>query len=90
MIIISASIDLNKVIKTKIVNGKNGSKYYNLDIIVGDEKNKYDQDTSICDRQTKEERERKEKRNYIGNGKVVYRKELSVQENLRQDDSIPF
>ena len=39
--IISASIDLTKIDKSKINNHKNGSAYYNIDIFIKDEKDQY-------------------------------------------------
>lgn len=72
MKIISASIDLNKIDKTKIVEGKNGAKYYNLSIIVNDTANQYGQDVSIAQEQSKEQREAKTPRLYLGNGKTVW------------------
>jgi hypothetical protein len=72
MKIINASIDLNKIDRTKIVAGKNGAKYYNVGIIVSDEKNQYGQDVSIYDEQSKEEREERKPKKYLGNGKVVW------------------
>ena len=81
MKIISASIDLTKLDKTRISKldkdgnpHKNGAQYYNIDIIVNDEKNQFGQDTSISTAQTKEERENKVKKTYIGNGKTVFSK----------------
>lgn len=72
MKIINASIDLNKIDRTKIVAGKNGAKYYNVGMIVSDEKNQYGQDVSIFDEQSKEEREERKPKKYLGNGKVVW------------------
>ena len=98
MKIIAASIDLSKIDKSKIVTTdkdgnqfKNGAKYLNIDIIVNDEKNQYGQDTSISHSQSKEEREAKEKKVYIGNGKTVYeRKESTNQQQKPQGDEMPF
>lgn len=70
--IISASIDVTKIDKAKLVDGKKGEKYLNLTIIVNDEQNKYGQDTSITEGQTKEEREAKAEKKYLGNGKTVW------------------
>ena len=78
-LIISASIDLTKLDKSKIQttdkNGnefKNGAKYYNLDIIVNDDFDKFNNNVQLTDKQTKEQREAKEKKNYLGNGRVVW------------------
>ena len=79
MKIVSASIDLSKIDKAKIQKidkegnpYKDGKMFYNVDIILNDEPNKFGQDCSISTAQTKEEREVKAKRNYIGNGKTVW------------------
>lgn len=69
--IISASINLSKIDKSKIVKGKNG-QYYNLSIIVNDEANEYGQDVAIVQEQSKEERENKVSKVYLGNGKTVW------------------
>jgi hypothetical protein len=73
--IINASIDLNKLNKAKIIEGKNGAKYYNISIVVNDEKNSYGQDVSISDSQTAEERTNKSPKIYIGNGKTTWKSE---------------
>ena len=73
--IISASIDLNKIDRAKIVAGKNGAKYYNFDITVNDEPNQYGQDVALSEKQTKEEREAKQKKVFLGNGKTVWKNE---------------
>lgn len=101
MKIIAGSIDLSKIDKTRIVTldkdgnpFKNGAKYLNIDIIVNDEKNQYGQDCSISQAQTKEERERKDKKNYLGNGKTVWegatKAKESNQETPKQSDDLPF
>ncbi len=70
--LMSLSIDLSKVDKSKIIEGKNGAKYYNLTIELKDEKDQYGNDLSAWTTLTKEEREAKTNRTYLGNGKVVY------------------
>lgn len=72
MKIIAASIDLSKIDKSRIIEGKKGGKYYNITITLNDEPDQYEYDVSITEGQTKEERERKDKRKYIGNGKTVF------------------
>ena len=73
--IISASIDVTKIDKSKLVAGKHGAQYYNFDIIVNDSTNDYGNDVSICEKQTKEQRTAKEKKVYIGSGKTVWSSE---------------
>jgi hypothetical protein len=70
--ILAASIDLTKIDKTRIVQGKNGAQYYNLTIIVNDTKDQYGNDISVQQGQTKEERASKAKAVYIGNGKKIW------------------
>ena len=70
--IISASIDLSKIDKSKIKAGKAGQKYYNISIILNDEKDQYGNDISVVEGQTKEEREAKTKKVYLGNGKTIW------------------
>lgn len=70
--LISASIDLSKIDKAKIINGKEGRMYLDITIIVNDEQDKYGQDTQIIQGQTKEEREQKVQKNYLGNGKTIW------------------
>jgi DNA-binding protein H-NS len=79
MKIISASIDLSKLDKSKIQKTdkdgkpyKNNAQYYNIDIIIKDDKDQYGKDVSITTAQSKEEREAKATKVYIGNGKTVW------------------
>jgi hypothetical protein len=87
--IISASIDLKKIDKTKIVIGKNNAEYYNIIIICNDTKDKFNQDVAIIEGQTKEQRETKEKKKYIGNGKTIWEGQYKQQNNDSGDD-MPF
>ena len=94
MKIISASIDLTKIDKSKIVEGKKG-KYYNITITVFDNKDQYGNNVSLTDPQDKEQREAKKPKKYLGNGKVVYCKnQTSQSEPLEQDENdenpLPF
>jgi hypothetical protein len=67
---ITASIDLTKIDKSKIVEGKKGGKYLNIAIEVKDTPDNYGNDVSITVNQSKEERAAKAKKVYLGNGKV--------------------
>ena len=79
--IISASIDLAKIDKSKIVEGKNGAKYYNILISVNDEKNKYGQDVAISENQSEDDRKAGVKKNYLGNGKTIWTSAKPAQSN---------
>lgn len=66
--LISGSIDLTKIDKSKLKDGK----YLNVQISVNDTTDNYGNNVAITVNQTKEEREAKEKKTYLGNGKVVW------------------
>lgn len=70
--VVSISIDLSKIDKSKIVEGKNGAKYLDLNLSINDETNDYGKNVSVFHSQTKEEREGKVPRDYVGNGKLVW------------------
>lgn len=72
MKIISASINLNKINKSKLVKGKDGNEYLNISIICNDSENEWGKDVSITEGQSEQERKDKVKKNFIGNGKTVY------------------
>lgn len=66
--LISLSIDATKITKARMKDGK----YINITINIDDKEDKYGNNVSCWENQTKEERESKAKRNYLGNGKVLY------------------
>ena len=81
--IINASIDLSKVDSSKIFE-KDGKKWLNLSISINDETN-YGNNVGIALAQTKEEREAKQPKTYLGNGKVVWNNNVIV--NASKDES---
>ena len=68
--IIKASINLNNIDKSKIFEGKKG-KYLPITITVNDEPDQFGNQGPVCIEQTKEEREAKSPKTYLGNVKVV-------------------
>lgn len=74
MMIISASIDLDKIDKAKITVGKNGHRYYGITITVFDEPNNYGKDVSITENQTADQRAAKAEKKYLGDGKTIFKK----------------
>jgi len=70
--LINLSLRVDKLPKEKFVKGKDGAVYYNFTIGVNDESNPYGQNVTATDSQTKEEREAKKSKNYLGNGTVVW------------------
>ena len=69
--LLSLSIDVASLPKEKFVTAKNGKVYYNFTVAVNDE-TRYGNNVSAFDSQTKEEREAKKPKFYLGNGKVVW------------------
>jgi len=69
--IVKGSIDLTKVPKDRIIVGKKG-KYINIAITVNDEEDQFGNFGPIIVDQTKEEREAKAPKTYLGNVRVVW------------------
>lgn len=70
--IINLSIRVDKLPKEKFVMGKDGAVFYNCTLNINDEANQWGQNVSLTDSQTKEEREAKKAKTYLGNGTVVW------------------
>jgi hypothetical protein len=92
--IISCSIDVTKIDKTKLVAGKDGiKKYLNFTVNVNDEADQYGKDCSIALSQSKEEREAKAMRTFIGSGKTIWRstaKHTTVKPQQDETGDLPF
>ena len=96
--IINASIDLSKVDKSRIFE-KDGRKWLNLSISVNDD-TMYGNNVGISISQSKEEREAKTQKTFIGNGKVVWNsgtivnavkeEQAPVNQSEKDDDLLPF
>ena len=86
--LINLNINVENLPKEKFVKGKKGV-YYNLTISVNDETNQFGQNVSAFDSQTKEEREAKKPKQYIGNGKVVWTdgKSTKAQQETQPQDN---
>jgi hypothetical protein len=91
--LISGSIDLTKIDKEKLVNGK----YLNIQISINDQTDQYGNNVGITIGQSKEEREAQVKKTYVGNAKVVWtdgtiKVAEKVQENapIQATDGLPF
>lgn len=67
-VLINASIDVTKIDKAKLYNGK----YLNVTISINDSTDQFGNNVSVTESQTKEERDLKTSKRYLGNGKVVY------------------
>jgi hypothetical protein len=69
--IVKASIDLTKIPKDKIIKGKKG-QYINVVVNVNNDTDKFGNQASVVVDQTKEERDAKAPKVYLGNGKIVW------------------
>jgi hypothetical protein len=96
--IINLSIRVDKLPKEKFVMGKDGAVYYNCTLSINDDANQWGQNVSLTDSQTKEEREAKKSKNYLGNGNVVWtdgnikavKKEAATQQAASVEVDLPF
>jgi len=101
--IVSANIDLTKINKSKIYEGKKG-KYYPITIVLNDEPGQYGDSGYIMTEQTKEERDAKAQKEYLGNVKVVWtngqnvttadkqgtQQSIEVQNVKQEEPDLPF
>tara|TARA_R110000744_G_scaffold89521_5_gene173968 strand:+ start:2909 stop:3202 length:294 start_codon:yes stop_codon:yes gene_type:complete len=85
--LINASIRVDKLPKEKFVKGKDGAVYYNLTISISDE-TRFGNNVALMDSQTKDERDAKKPKNYLGNGKVVWT-EGTVTLAEKEEEKIP-
>ena len=69
--LINFNLRVDKLPKEKFIAGKEGAVYVNLTMAVNDE-TRYGNNTSVYVAQSKEEREAKKQRQYLGNGKVIW------------------
>jgi len=70
--LIEGSINLSKLPKDRMSTAKNGDTWYTFTMSVNDDTSQYGDNCGIWNRQTKDEREAKEKKSYVGNGKVLW------------------
>ena len=90
----SALIDLS-------IKGKDG-QYTNYTISISDETNQWGQNVTMYLRQTKEERDTKQPKKYVGNGRVLWNSGTIVnavpndarvehkESNVEESDGLPF
>jgi len=85
--IIKASINLSEIPADKIITGKKG-KYLPVTITINDELDQFGNQGPIVVAQTKEEREAKAKKTYLGNVQVVWTNGDNVAAAPRQDQPV--
>ena len=86
--IIKTSINLNKIPKDKIIEGKKG-KYLPVTITLNDELDQFGNNGPIIVSQTKEERETKTEKVYLGNVQVVWTNDQNVNPAPKQETAAP-
>ena len=84
--IIKGSINLSMIPKDKIIQGKKG-KYLPVSITVNDEEDQFGNFGPIIVDQTKEEREAKAEKTYLGNVKVVWTNGENVAPAPKQESA---
>ena len=82
--IISGNINLSKINKDKIYEGKKG-KYYPVTVVINNEVGEYGDSGYVMTEQSKEEREMKADKQYLGNAKVVWTNGMNVEAAPRMD-----
>lgn len=82
--IIKASINLNEIPKHKIIDGKKG-KYLPITITINDEVDQFGNQGPVMVEQSKEERDAKAQKVYLGNVKVVWTNGENVGSAPRTD-----
>lgn len=86
--IIKTSINLNDIPKDKIIAGKKG-KYLPITITINDEPDQFGNQGPVMVEQSKEERDAKMAKVYLGNVKVVWTNGTNVAAAPRQDSGAP-
>jgi|TARA_R110000765_G_scaffold19858_1_gene51739 hypothetical protein len=86
--IVKTSINLNEIPKDKIIIGKKG-KYLPITLTLNDELDQFGNQGPVVVEQTKEERETKVPKVYLGNCKVVWTNGNNVNVPPRQDLAPP-
>ncbi len=82
--IIATSINLNMIPKDKIIDGKKG-KYLPITITINDEVDQFGNQGPVVVSQSKEERDAKTEKVYLGNVKVVWTNGDNVGVAPRED-----
>ena len=80
---------MDKIPTDAIVEGKKG-RYVNLSVVVNDELDAYGNQVSVAVSQTKEQREAKDKKTYLGNGKVAWISDAGVSKVEEEGEKLPF
>jgi len=86
--IIKTSINLSEIPKDKVIVGKKG-KYIPITITINDDVDQFGNQGPVCVDQSKEERESKTSKTYLGNVKVVWTNGTNVPAAPRDGQQAP-
>ena len=86
--IIKASINLSNIDKSKVIEGKKG-KYLPIVITLNDDVDQFGNQGPVVVEQTKEERDAKAPKTYLGNVKVVWSNGTNVEPAPREGTPAP-
>jgi hypothetical protein len=110
-VIFNTSINLTKIPKDKIIHGKEkmvdgkkvSEKYVNITVTINDELDKFENQGNVTIQQSQEERQNKEQKTYLGNGRIGWTNnkieklnsnQTSNNQNntnqIEEDDDLPF
>ncbi|MBQ4214970.1 MAG: hypothetical protein II663_01695 [Bacteroidales bacterium] len=92
------NICLSDIDKSKIFTAKNGKKYLSVVVTERKEVDQYGNDLVVYVSQSKDERDNKAQKNYIGNGKTYGEKSTTAQQQEapqpqpqdEETDDLPF
>lgn len=89
----SLRLNLDKIDKSKIYKGEKGN-YLTLTVSINDQPDQFGNSLSAWIEQDKEERESKQAKNYLGNGKVFWSdskpQAATTSVSSEQDGDLPF
>jgi len=96
--LLNLSLRVDKLPREKFVMGKDGAVYLKFTVAINDEANQFGQNVSAYDSQTKEERDAKKQKNYLGNGSVVWtdgkiiaiKKDFENSKSTKVEVDLPF
>ena len=86
---IQLKIDVSKIDKTKLYNGKKGT-YLDATLFLYDQVDQYGNHGFIVQSVSKEERESGVKGTVLGNVKIFQKAEQSENQNIGSDNDLPF
>lgn len=86
---IQLKIDVSKIDKTKLYNGKKGT-YLDATLFLNDQVDQYGNHGFIVQSISKEERESGVKGTVLGNVKIFQKAEQSENQNTGSDNDLPF